>query len=121
MTILQGTAGGMMFRLSEAPKAGYAFVIGSNGLYTLTVFYQDLAHSKSLSSAGSTAINSSLGQSNLLTIIARDSTIYVYINKQFIASGTDTASSSGPIMLLGMADNGGSTDVAFSNLQEWNL
>lgn len=121
MTILQGNTGGIIFRLSAAPKSGYAFIIGSSGLYALMVIYQDIAHSKILSAAGSTAINSGLGQSNLLTVIARDSTIYLYINKRFITSSTDTTSSSGAMALLGMADNGSSTDVAFSNLQEWNL
>jgi hypothetical protein len=62
-----------------------------------------------------------LKQSNLLTVIARGSTIYLYVNQQYLTSISDNTSSSGEIGVFGENTGGGHVDVAFSKIQVWKL
>jgi hypothetical protein len=59
-------------------------------------------------------------QSNTITVIARGSNLYFYINQQYLDSTTDTNYLSGQVALFGESDTN-STDVAFSNLKIWTI
>jgi len=65
-------------------------------------------------------IKTGLGQLNTLTVIAKGSTIYFYINKQYVGSATDNTYSSGMLGVFA-ADDTANTDVSFSNAQVWAL
>jgi|SRR5579859_1304881 len=71
--------------------------------------------------ADSSAINTGLNQLNLLTVIARGSTFYLYVNKQYLTSVDDSASSIGAIGVFGENVSGGQVDMAFSEIQVWKL
>jgi len=119
MTIVQGDAGGVVFRANSASSKFYIFAVGRDGSYTLLISLDD-KHSNPLTYGNSRAINTNLNQTNLLTIIARGSNIYLYVNKQYVGSVSDSTYSSGQIGLFG-ADNTNPTDVAFGHIQIWQL
>jgi len=58
---------------------------------------------------------------NLLTVIARGNTIYLYANRQYLASVNDSTSSIGGIGVFGENTLGGPVDIAYSDIQVWQL
>ncbi|GCE22297.1 hypothetical protein KDK_60970 [Dictyobacter kobayashii] len=132
MTILQGTNGGLIFRNEFFPTMNdglYYFNVTTQGAFSLSV--RSISHSgKQLSSSGlntllkgqSAAIKKGLNQTNLLTVIALGSTIYLYINKQFVGSIKDSTTLTGTIGMFSQGENSSQTlDVTFKNLQVWIL
>ncbi len=118
MTISQGEGGGLIFRDNNAEA--YRFYVSSNGYYDLVVTPpRNGTGVTRLVTGPSATINTGLNQTNMLTVIARNSMIYLYVNKQYVASVSDSTSSSGEIGLFAY-DSTGSTDVIFSNAQVWN-
>ncbi len=118
VTIIKGDNGGLVFRANESPLLHYLFGINANGFYTLDVLTNNAL--ELLNYGPSAAIRTGLGQSNLLTVIARNSTIYLYINKQFVGSANDSTFSSGEVGMFANS-HAGLSDVAFSNAQVWQL
>jgi len=120
MKIAQGSAGGLTFRVDDTQSSFYNFTITPDGFYEL-----DLVSGgrlvQILNYGPSTAINAGLNQQNLLTVIARGSTIYLYVNKQNLATVSDSTYRSGSIGLFAVKGNTISGDVAFSNAQVWKL
>ena len=119
MTITKGDVGGLIFRANSSANKFYAFRLGTDGLFDLFVAKYS-AHTTDLSYGNSSAIKRDAGQTNLLTVIARDSNIYLYVNKQYVGSVSDGTYQSGQIGLF-VSDRTNSTDVAFSNAQVWKL
>lgn len=119
MTVVQGDIGGVVFRANSASSKFYAFTVGRDSSYGLLISL-DNKHNNPLTYGDSRAINTNLNQTNLLTIIARGSNIYLYVNKQYVGSASDSTYSSGQIGLFG-ADHTNPTDVAFSDIQIWQL
>lgn len=116
MTILHGSGsdgGGLLFR--TAGNAQYRLRIGIDGSYDL------VTPAKTLTSGTSSAIKTGLGQSNLVAVAARGSTIDIYVNKVLIITLTDTTSSVGQIGVMGVDFSTTAVDVAFSNAQIWLL
>ncbi len=119
MTMNQGDAGGLIFRTNQDHTMFYAFTIclnpschqGNYGLHVLA------PHDTRLAMGFSAAINS---QSNLLTVIARGSNIYLYINKQLVTSISDATLSLGAIGVTAY-EGQHTTEVTFSNAQVWQL
>jgi len=123
-TITQGYVIGLIFRADTISSKLYAFAISSDGVYVLESGQSSSLsgnNAKILAGASSTAINTGLNQSNLLTIIARGNTIYLYINKQYLTSVNDSTSSSGMIGVFGENTRNGPVDVTFSKIQVWKL
>jgi len=123
-TITQGYIIGLIFRADTISSKLYVFAISSNGVYVLESGQSSGLsgnNAKILAGASSTTINTGLNQSNLLTVIARGNTIYLYVNKQYLTSVSDSTSSSGTIGVMGENTQNGSVDVAFSNIQVWKL
>ena len=118
MTIDQGSQGGILFRANGAQSQYYLFRIGTNGSYTLEVYNNN--HVRSLSSGFSAAILTGIGQSNTLQVIAKDSTIDLFVNSTFIDSATDSTYASGQIGVVAL-DYNLPTEVEFSNAQVWTL
>jgi len=123
-TITQGDIIGLIFRADTISLKLYAFAISSDGVYVLESGQSSSLSGnnvKLLAGASSTAINTGLNQSNLLTVIARGNTIYLYINKQYLTSVSDSTSSSGTIGVMGENMTKGPVDVTFSNIRVWKL
>ena len=118
MTILKGDGGGVLFRSKSDYSLLYKFTIGTDGTYTLLSPYKKTC--KTLATGYSTAIRTGLSQSNVLTVIARGSSLYVYINGQFVAQAQDGTALSGAIGLyaFNLTQN---TDVEFSDVKVWQL
>ena len=120
MTIAQGSLGGLIFRVDNTQSTYYFFFIKSDGFYGL-LLHTGPNQLKILSYGPSPAINAGLGQQNLLTVIARGNMIYLYVNKQYIGTATDSTYQSGGIGLISSRETAPTGDVAFSNVQVWKL
>jgi hypothetical protein len=120
MTIIKGNAGGLIFRLNFAASSlnTYLFLIDHLGGYRL-VALQNNNNARQLAIGVSPAVNVGLNQSNLLTVIARGSNFYLYVNKQYITSAGDNTFNSGVVGVFASGAN--ATDVVFSNAQVWKL
>ena len=119
MTIIQGGEGGLVFRADGTNSRFYTFGISQDGLFNLIVS-KDNNPGKPLILGPASVINTGLNQSNVLTVIARDSIIYLYINKQYVDTVRDTTYHSGQIGVYA-AYTTHSTDVAFADAQVWQL
>jgi hypothetical protein len=119
LMIVKGDAGGIIFRVdNDYTKGGfYLFGIGQNGQYGLYI-YKNYTSVSTLSSGPSTAINTGLNQSNLLTVVANGSNIDLYVNNHKIDGVSDSTYSQGYIGVFA-ADLNGPTEVAFSNAKVW--
>ncbi len=121
MTILHGDRGGVIFRADNTNAKFYLFRIGQDGSYNLFKYVDNNGgNAIDLHSDSTTAMHTGLNQMNLLTVIARGSNIYIYINKQYVTSVSDSTYTSGQVGVFG-EDHTNATDVAFSNIQVWKL
>ena len=119
MQIVQGDAGGLVFRANSSTYKYYILSIGRDGTYFVSES-KDFSHSTEIGYGQSPAFKQNLGQTNLLTLVARGNNMYFFVNKQYAGSINDGAYKSGQIGL--MVDNrSGSTDIAFKNAQVWKL
>ncbi len=123
MTIVKGDEGAVAFRASK--RGNYVFLITPKGSYILliTSFKPDgtVSSSKSFLQGTSSAFKAGLNQANLLTVIARNNNMYLYIDKKYVAGASDTTSPSGGIGVLALGSQPDNVDVAFSNAQVWIL
>jgi hypothetical protein len=119
MNIKQGDEGGLIFRGNETNSQFYLFRISQDGSYGLYVS-KDNTHNTAIIDDSSSAIKKGVKQNNLITIIAKGSTIFIYINKQYVGSVSDSSYANGEIGVFA-SNNGHATDVAFNNVQVWKL
>ncbi len=118
MTIQQGDGGGLVFRANETNAQLYLLRVSHDGLFGISVSRDSKTITPILDDS-SAAIKTGT-QTNLVTVIARNSTIYIYINKQFVATVDDTTYSAGEIGVFAY-DNTEGTDVAFNDANIWTL
>ncbi len=121
VSITQGNEGraGLIFHVDSADHAYYFFHIGTDGSYTLDV-YKSINQVSTLATGISTAISTSPGQSNQLTVIAQNTTYTLYVNSQPIMAVSDGTLSTGKIGVA-VIDVNTPVDAAFSNAQVWQL
>lgn len=119
MTIIQGDDGGLIFRSNDVNGKFYFFSVGRDGIYSLSVS-KDSTHSTQLVYDRSSLIKTAAGQLNILTVIARGSNIYLYINNQFVGNTTDSTYGSGEIGVFA-DDMENATMVEFRNARVWAL
>ena len=119
MTILKGDEGGLIFRANDMNSKFYYFRIGRDGIYSLNISKDD-KHSTPIAFDTSAAIKRGVGQTNVVTVIAKGPTIYLYINKHYVSSTTDKSYNAGKIGVFA-GDNRNATDVAFNNARVWQL
>jgi eukaryotic-like serine/threonine-protein kinase len=74
-----------------------------------------------LRKATSAFIKSGLNQVNTLAVIARGSSIYLYINQQYITGVSDSTYQAGEIGVFGGNFTDAPADVVFSHVQVWNV
>jgi hypothetical protein len=116
ITIIQGEAGGIFFRTSN--NNSYLGYIDVDGHYALSVIKNG---EQSMLKAGSSAtLGTGRGHSHLLTVIARGSALYLYLDKDFIDQVVDATSTEGQVGFFASSDQG-STDVAFQNVKIWEI
>src|SRR5260221_5948407 len=125
-TISQGNITGVVFRGAGSLQAVglYLFGITSDGTYELISGQKSAISNRSfkiLAGGSSQAIKTGANQANLLTVIARGSAIYLYANRQYLASVNDSTSSTGGIGVFGENTLGGPVDIAYRAIQAWQL
>ena len=120
MTITNGNLaqGGVLFRANSIAGQYYLFRIGIDGSYALELYNN--SQFTMLSSGFSSQITIGLNQSNELDVLANKNTLYLYVNKGFVASVTDTTLSSGQIGVVAI-DNGTPIVAQFTNARVWNV
>lgn len=124
MTIIKGDLGGIAFRVDAINRKLYFFTINPDGLYIVAFIgggSTSSGNQKILAAANSSAITTGLNQQNTLTVIARSSSIFIYINTQYVTTLTDSSSTIGAIGMLSGSSSGGTSDVVFSDAQVWTL
>lgn len=121
MTIIAGDTGGIVFRANSASNSFYLFDIESNGYYGLYLYPGNNTQGRVLAFGSPSAINSGLNRPNLITVVARGSSIDLYVNRQYVTGGSDSTYSHGQIGVVAYANNGNPTEVAFSNAKVWTL
>ena len=119
MTIVKGDQGGLIFRANDAISHFYSFRVSSDGMYSLYLSKDD-HHSTPLLYDTSSLIKTGSGTTNRLTVIAKGSNMYLYINKQYVSSLNDATCISGEIGVFA-GDNNNATDVAFNNVRVWTI
>jgi hypothetical protein len=116
MNFIQGNSGGIIFRADGANARFYFFRIGLNGTYDLYVYVDRVgSHAKTLTHGTSSLISN---HSDTLTVVARGSNLYLYVNKQYLTSLSDGSLTSGQIgVAADYTDQ--PTEIAFNQAQVW--
>lgn len=115
INVVQGDAGGVIFRGDSTYGDGYIFDIDKYGDYDLYK-YTD----KSANLLSGRSYDYQTDQKNRLTIIARGNTFYFYVNQHFVDSTTDKTFGEGSIGLIA-SDAQDPTTVAYNNIKVWLL
>jgi len=124
MTNPQGNITGLAFRIDASVRVVYFFGISSAGAYFLAWALVDSSGNptyKVLAQGRSQAIQTTPDTTNLLTVIARGSTIDLYVNQRYLAQATDNTASGGEIGVFGEDTQGGVVDAVFTSIQVWQL
>jgi serine/threonine protein kinase len=114
MSVIAGDGGGLIFRSNANTE--YRFRVDASGYYDLADVPPENVHYNRLTKPVHTGLN----QWNLLTAVAKDSDLYLYINKQLVMYCHDSSSSSGNIGLFAI-DAEHPTTVQFRNAKVWAL
>lgn len=114
MTILQGDGGGgMIFR--EGYGNNCIFFVNVDGTYAL-----DINRNQPGVSGSSAAIKTGLNNVNILTIVARDNNVYLYVNGQFVNSFNDPVLNAGIFAVIAN-ERANPVTVRYSNARVWVL
>lgn len=120
MTITQGDFGGVLLRANGAHSKFYLFRVGIDGAFDLYNYTDNRGSQTTLLLTGTSGAIKGLNQSNEITVVAQQTAMYFYLNRQYLGSTNDNSYSAGQIGVF--AESAKSpTDVAFSNAKVWNL
>ena len=116
MTITQGGCGGLDFR-DDGKGNFYQFVVCQSGTYAVYKYISGGSNTQTLSATSSSAITTGLGQQNKIAIVASDSTLIFYVNKQKIGQEQDGSYTSGYLGLVAKS----SSSASYTNARLWTL
>jgi len=119
LTILQGDCGWIVFRGNDTNGTGYLFRVCQDGTYALDLTMDNVL-STPLASSSSSVINTGLGQSNVIAVVANGGTLDLYVNTQKIDSVSDSTYNHGQIG-VGAYSLVTPTEVVFRNARVWTL
>ncbi len=121
VTTTKGNRGqaGLLFRADSENKAYYFFRVSIDGSYGLDVYNTD-GKGSTLVSGRSSAIATGFGQSNTLTVVAKDTHYFLYVGGQYVDTATDSTLTEGKIGVAAV-DVSTPVDVTYSNAQVWKL
>lgn len=122
VTILSGDGASLIFRGSQELNKFYRFRIDQYGNYALLLSNNPSTSvaPQALRAGASQYINQGPEQTNVLTVIATGSDIYLYINSHFIVHERDATLSAGEIG-LSATDFSKTTEVLFYRAEVWRL
>jgi len=109
----------MIFRADSNSGKLYFFEVCQDGRYLFSRYLDYTGNNvKDLAGGTSSAITTGLNQANVIAGVAQGSTLSIYVNKQKIASASDSAFNHGQIGLLADSNNQ-PTEVAFTDVKVW--
>ncbi len=122
MTIVQGDASGIIFRVNDTNHTFYFFNVQSQGDYALVVSNGVRTNILASGNVSDTSItfNSGLAQANMLGVVAMNSQITLYVNHQSVATLTDTTYNQGEVGVA-VLDNNNPTEAVFTNAKVWTF
>ena len=118
MKISGGNQGGVDFRQNNTSGLAYYFLISTDGSYQLSI--NNGKTNTILKKGTSSSIKTGLNQTNLIGVVAKGSSIDVYVNLMHVDSVTDNTISQGLFGVVASAYTTPSTAV-FSNAKTWKL
>ena len=122
LVAIKGDTDGLIVRADSKGQQMYLFSITTTGMYTLAVTNGQngtLAHV--LTGGTSPAIKQGQNQTNQLTLIARDTTLYLYVNQKFVTKVNDTTATSGSVGLFAGNSQGDVSEARFTNAKMWSV
>lgn len=117
MTIVQGDQGGIIFRGSYNDGTFYYFYINRGGSFALETF-NHYKLTGVIQNGSSSAIQTGLNQLNLIAVVAKGSTLDLFVNMQHIASMSDGTYNQGQIGVIAESTQN-PTEVVFSDAEVW--
>jgi hypothetical protein len=129
VTIIQGDNAGIIFRSNTKEDSFYAFCITTNGSYYLQKSFPsttDVQDYSNLNIENSPTIQQGIikqgiKQTNLLTVITRGNTFYLYVNEYYVGSVSDSSYTSGEVGIFTNSENEGQIEAAFTNFKVWKV
>jgi cytoskeletal protein RodZ len=119
LKILHGDCGGMIFRADSNSGKLYFFEVCQDGRYLFSRYLDYTGDNvRDLAGGTSAAITTGLNQANVIAVVAQGSTLSIYVNKQKIASASDSTFNHGQIGLLADSNNQ-PTEGAFTDVKVW--
>jgi hypothetical protein len=122
VSISKGDGEGLIFRGSANKNQFYLFEMGAKGDYTIYVSVDSTATNTRTLTSGQ--LTQTLNDTNTIGVVARGSTISVYVNPQQnpqpVATINNSTYTHGQIGFLSY-DLTNSTDVIFTNAKVWLL
>lgn len=116
--LLKGDGLGILFRGNATNNTFYRFTAYSDNSYYVYM-YNNGSNTKTLKS-GNLPSSFSFSGKNTLAVVARGTSITIYMNQTQLAQFTDSTYSRGQIG-LSSTNLGNAADVVFSNVQVWSL
>jgi thiamine biosynthesis lipoprotein ApbE len=124
MQIDKGTSvvAGITFRGDDNAGKNYSLIFDPAGGFSIFMYSSSTAKPATLQQgdATSTGFKTGTGQSNDIGVVARGSSLTMYVNGKKLASVTDTTYSSGQIGTI-VYDIGDAVDASFTNVKVWSL
>lgn len=121
MVMQEGDGGGIIFRAESSESRFYYFRVSTGGGYSFYAFKDTRSKDALLLSAGvAPSFDSTQGDTNTLTVVARGSDLYLFVNKQLVTEVHDNTYTFGQIGVFAL-DLGDDTEVTFSDVKVWQL
>ena len=129
MTLISGDGGGIVFRSGVEVADGYRFFVGrdyialfceKDRLLYKPIKIHPLKYDFSDADRCSPSPVNILNYTNLVTVVAKGSDIFLYLNGQSVAYKQDNTAKSGKIGLMAISYTQ-DTHVQFRNVQVWDL
>ncbi len=124
ITLLQGNAGGLIFREQDNAGRFYAFLVARDGSFTLLLYLDNTrATARQLAHGTSPAIHTRLNDSNQLMVSAHGNRFDLAVNGQTLKQVQDPSNqfTHGRIGVIADAGESAPAEVAISNIKVWTL
>ncbi|GLV58821.1 hypothetical protein KDH_56510 [Dictyobacter sp. S3.2.2.5] len=122
VTIRQGDTAGLVIRSNKTGEQLYLFGITTTGRYLLASAQKKTGEQTKVIAGGlSPAIQQGLNQPNQLTIIARQQTLYLYVNGQYLTKVNDATASKGQVGFFSGDSQHNVPEAAFNQSHVWGI
>ncbi len=118
MSISKGEGGGLIFRGNEAKTQYYRIAIFADSTYGIYIYVDNTAANARTLKSGN--IGQTLNPTNTIGVVARGSTMTLYVNQTEVTSVTDSTYTHGQIG-FSADESTSSADVVYTNAKVWVL